>query len=142
MQEEKSAVSIEVHSNTKNIDLPNKMDDDEEDSHLTLDQQEQRDEMTALDNILNDCTAEATSEAGGGQKKRVFSHSVVAESGGLTGGRMDAHLAQVEQVRQEQDGRCRGALGISSSFPLYFLGRCRRLVLGGEAGRERVSRAI
>ena len=117
------------------------MDDDEEDSNLTLDQQEQRDEMTALDNILNDCT-EATSEAGGGQRRRVFSYSVVAESGGLTGGRMDAHLAQVEQVRQEQDGRCRGALGISFSFPLYFLGRCRRLVLGGEAGRERVSRAI
>ncbi len=95
------------------------MDDDEDYSHLTLDQQEQRDEMTALDNILNDCT-EATSEAGGGQRRRVFSYSVVAESGGLTGGRMDAHLAQVEQVRQEQDGRCHGALGIPSFFLLYL----------------------
>ncbi len=63
---------------------------------LSADAQEQQDEMTALDNILND---ECGTEAGNDSSRRRFSHSVVAETGGLVGGRMDAVVAQTQQGR-------------------------------------------
>ncbi len=60
---------------------------------LERDAQEQSDEMTALDNILNDPEEGAAEDDS--NRSRPFSYRIVAESGGRIGGKMDAFVAAV-----------------------------------------------